>query len=70
MNKIQANLDALKIKIREELNPYIGRHRASKLKSTRFTIISNNCWAGHVYRYFNLPYDSPTLDYIFFQKII
>lgn len=43
MNKIHARLDALKIRIREKLNPYFGKHRASKLKSTEFTIISNNC---------------------------
>lgn len=71
MNKIHARLDALKIRIREKLNPYFGKHRASKLKSTEFTIISNNCWAGHVYRYFNLPYDSPTIGlYIFSEDYI
>ena len=39
------------------------------------TILSNNCWGGHVYRYFGLPYTSPTVglfiytdEYIRFLK--
>lgn len=31
------------------------------LKNRDFTIISNNCWAGFVYRRFNLPYQTPFL---------
>ena len=26
-----------------------------------FTILSNNCWGAHVYRYFGVPYNSPTV---------
>lgn len=33
-----------------------------------FTIISNNCWAGHVYRYFNVPYQSPTIGLYFYSE--
>ena len=33
--------------------------RRKKLKKDDFTIISNNCWGGFVYRYFGLPYLSP-----------
>ncbi len=29
------------------------------MSNTDFTIISNNCWGGDVYRYFGLPYLSP-----------
>lgn len=54
-------LNNLRIKTREYLNPYLGRYRRRKLVRTGFTIISNNCWGGHVYRYYNLPYDSPTV---------
>lgn len=35
-------------------------------KKSSFTIISNNCWGGHVYRYFNLPYASPAIGLYFF----
>ena len=52
-------LDSAKVKIREKLNPYLAKYRRRKLNNKNFTIISNNCWGGHVYRYFNLPYDSP-----------
>jgi len=62
----------------EKTNPYLGGIRR-KLWSIDpdFTIISNNCWAGSVYRYLNLPYFSPTCglyfwaeDYIRFLKNI
>lgn len=31
-----------------------------------FSIISNNCWAGHVYRYYGLNYLTPTVGLYFF----
>lgn len=37
-----------------------------RVKSRDFTIISNNCWAGSVYRYFDMPYLSPTVGLYFF----
>ena len=49
-------------------NPIFGRNRRKKIKNKRFTIISNNCWGGHVYRYFRLPYDSPTIGLYFFAE--
>lgn len=33
-----------------------------------FTVISNNCWAGNVYRYFGLPYSTPTVGLYFFAE--
>lgn len=60
-------LDRAKVKIREKLNPYFAKCRRNKLKNKNFTIISNNCWGGHVYRYFNLPYDSPTIGLYLFS---
>jgi uncharacterized protein (DUF1919 family) len=35
--------------------------RRTRLRSTDFSIISNNCWGGFIYRYFGLPYTSPTI---------
>lgn len=62
-------------RIQEALNPYLGKVRCKMLNNTDFTIISNNCWGGYVYRYFGLPYKSPTIglfiysdDYIKFVK--
>lgn len=39
-----------------------------RVKSRNFTIISNNCWAGSVYRYFGMPYLSPTVGLYFFAE--
>jgi len=38
------------------------------LKTKTFTLISNNCWGGHVYRYFNMPYLSPTVGLYFYAE--
>ena len=62
-------LIALRTKIRECLNPYLApirRFRAGLNNSNSLSIISNNCWGGHVYRFFGLPYSSPTIGLYFF----
>ena len=53
----------------EKTNPVLGpvRRRLGKI-SPSFTIISNNCWAGNVYRWYNLPYLTPTVGLYFFPK--
>ena len=46
---------------------FIRRWYCRKLiKSRDFTIISNNCWAGKVYQYLDMPYLSPTVGLYFF----
>ena len=40
---------------------YISKIRYRFLKKKGFTIISNNCWGGWVYRTFGLEYQSPTV---------
>lgn len=57
-----------KILIREKLNPIFAGRRRKKLIGTDFTIISNNCWGGHVYRFFGIPYNSPTIGLFFFAE--
>lgn len=64
--KIINEIDSLRIPLRESLNPVLGPIRLKKLERPIFTLISNNCWGGHVYRYFNLPYLSPTIGLYFF----
>ena len=45
--------------------------RRGFLKSREFTIISNNCWAGWVYRRYGLEYQTPTIGlYMFAQEYI
>lgn len=53
----------------EKTNPYLGALRRQIWKiAPDFTIISNNCWAGSVYRWFNLPYQTPTAGLYFYPK--
>ena len=66
IKSIVKRIDAYRIPIRERLNPYLGGVRCKKLNKRSFTLISNNCWGGHVYRYFNLPYQSPTVGMYFY----
>lgn len=60
-NIMQQRINHLKIKVREKMNPYFAKSRQKRLAHTNFSIISNNCWGGHVYRYYGLPYSSPTI---------
>lgn len=53
------------IKISEK---YISKIRRKVLKNNNFTIISNNCWAGWVYRRYNLPYLTPTVGLFIMPK--
>lgn len=55
-------------KIREKTNFIFYKKRLKKLTNTDFTIISNNCWGGKVYRYFQIPYKSPTIGLYFYQE--
>ena len=51
-----------KYRIFEKINEKVlSKLRYKFLKKKTFTIISNNCWGGWVYRLFNLPYQSPTI---------
>ena len=52
--------------LRSKTNPLLGRFRRKDLRDTHFSIISNNCWAGFVYQYYNLPYQTPTIGLYFF----
>jgi uncharacterized protein (DUF1919 family) len=59
----------LRIRIRERLNPLFAPIRRSKISAPdTLTIISNNCWGGHVYRYFGIQYNSPTVGMYFYAE--
>lgn len=47
-------------------NALFARWRVRRLLRTDFTIISNNCWGGHVYQHFGLPYRTPTVGLYFY----
>lgn len=61
-------LDRAICKLREKTNPWMSGRRRSLLVQEDFSIISNNCWAGSVYRYFGLEYSSPTAGLYFFPE--
>lgn len=48
--------------------PYNIRRAYNKkrIRSRNFTVISNNCWAGKLYQYLDMPYLSPTVGLYFF----
>lgn len=65
------DLKYLYVKLQEKLNPILSKYRVMKLNNTDFTIISNNCWSGNVYRHFGLAYLTPTVGlYIFASDYI
>lgn len=53
-------------KVGDRFNPLLAPLRRARLLRTDFSIISNNCWAGSVYRRYGLPYLSPTVGLYFF----
>lgn len=66
-------VNRLRTKFRETSIKALSGIRRTALEDKNFTIISNNCWGGSVYRHYGLPYLSPTVglymfadDYIVF----
>ena len=55
-------------KFSSKINSCFAKKRLKKLINADFTIISNNCWSGSVYRYFGLPYNTPTVGLYFFAE--
>lgn len=57
-------------RIFRKINTILDKHfvsiRKKGINNTDFTIISNNCWAGYIYRRFGLPYLTPTVGLYFF----
>ena len=68
MLKLKNIIDTVRVKYREKMNIVFGRYRRKKLVDSNVTIISNNCWGGHVYRYFGIKYLSPTIGLYFFSE--
>ncbi len=60
---IEKVIDKLRVKT---IVPILSKKRREKLNSTDFTIISNNCWGGVCYEYFNIEKKSPTIGCYFF----
>lgn len=66
---IKNRLKAEKAKWKEKVeNKLFASARRKSLNNTNFSIICNNCWGGFVYRYFGLPYLSPTVGLYFYSE--
>lgn len=58
--------ERVKSNIGMKLNPILGPIRRRNLNNVDFTIISNNCWGGICYEYFNMLKNSPTVGLYFY----
>ena len=60
--------EGLRLKVLKYWRVGLANWRKKQLKSTDFTIISNNCWGGMIYESYNLKKKSPTVakDYVEF----
>ena len=59
-------IDRMAVKYEEISNKALSDIRRKSLNNDDFTIISNNCWGGHVYRRFGIQYKSPTVGLYFY----
>lgn len=62
--KIKKVLKSFRLK----LNKVGSNVRKKKLKTTDFSIISNNCYAGIVYQHLGLQYNTPTIGLYFYPN--
>lgn len=53
---------------RRIVNPLFSSYKFSKIKHKDFSIISNNCLAGTVYKQVGSPFTSPTIGLFFWSK--
>lgn len=66
---LRALLAKIRFKLTEKIDQkLISRIRIKKLHNRDFTIISNNCFAGWVYRRYHLPYLTPTVGLFIMPK--
>lgn len=62
--------EGLRLKVLKYWRVGLADWRKKQLKSTDFTIISNNCWGGMIYESYNLPKESPTVGMFLWRKTI
>lgn len=60
--------EGLRLKVLKYWRVGLANWRKKQLKSTDFTIISNNCWGGMIYESYNLKKESPTVGMFFMAK--
>lgn len=60
--------EGLRLKLLNYWRIGLADYRRKRLKSTDFTIISNNCWGGMIYESYNLPKQTPTVGMFFMAE--
>lgn len=63
LNKLTKNISEKTKKVFFEIRRFFVKR---SIKNKNFSVISNNCWAGRVYQYLDMPYLSPTAGLYFF----
>lgn len=63
LNKTAEKISGFFKKIFHEIRRFFVK---KSIKNKNFSVISNNCWAGRVYQYLDMPYLSPTAGLYFF----
>lgn len=63
LNKATEKISGFFKKIFYEIRRFFVK---KSIKNKNFSVISNNCWAGRVYQYLDMPYLSPTAGLYFF----
>lgn len=61
------NIKKVLKEIRLKINKFGNKRRNKQLNSKDFSIISNNCYAGIIYQYLGLKYNTPTIGLFFFS---
>lgn len=66
---VNATIGKIIFKLTEKVDQKVlSKIRNKFLKNKKFTIISNNCFGGWVYRIFNLEYQTPTIGLFIMPK--
>lgn len=62
------NYETIRLKVFNIERKLLANFRNKKLKNKKFTIISNNCWAGMIYESYNLQKQTPTIGSFFMAE--
>ena len=68
MNIFSKIINRIVLEYHNRTNKFFGPKRLRKVYNKEFTVISNNCWAGSLYRWLGLPYNTPTAGLYFYAE--
>lgn len=64
--KTKLKTNKLVVQIKKKIDTIKGNINKIGLKNRTFSIVSNNCWGGQVYKKYNLPFNSPFIGLFIF----